>query len=226
RNGWAEQESKPLAVNAKQFVAAMTDQTVLNDARQREGLAELLVSAASSLSMQTPVYALIAALLSQPAAAAEGPVAAAAASGDAAAASGGVAEGKGAAANGGGSARDGGRGGGGGDDAEPAPSFGRLIVDGVCGALTEALVAGAFIRAKMLLRFLGELANVHLVRYSELGDVLAAMSALYVEGDDPAIKQPCRDLVAYCVAAALPWCGPGLYRHWPAGLSRLVDALR
>lgn len=69
---------------------------------------------------------------------------------------------------------------------------------------------GGFIRAKLLLRFLGELLNCGLVEAQEYGDMLATLCAGYVRTEVRRVRQPCRDMVAYMVLSAVLRVGPTL----------------
>ncbi|CAM9779171.1 unnamed protein product [Chrysoparadoxa australica] len=110
-------------------------------------------------------------------------------------------------------------------------TIGRRVLDEVCASLTKALAAGAFIQAKLLLRFLGELCNCRLVRPSELVDLFMLLGSNYLPDPDPpnserVLNQPCKDIVAHMLASALLWCGHTMHQHCSAGLSDLVDLIQ
>lgn len=69
---------------------------------------------------------------------------------------------------------------------------------------------GGFIRAKLLLRFLGELLNCGLVEAQEYGDMLTTLCAGYVTTELRQVQQPCRDMIAHMVLAAVLRVGPTL----------------
>lgn len=69
---------------------------------------------------------------------------------------------------------------------------------------------GGFTRAKLLLRFLGELLNCGLVEAQEYGDMLATLCAGYVKTEARRVRQPCRDMLAYMVLSAVLRVGPTL----------------
>lgn len=71
-------------------------------------------------------------------------------------------------------------------------------------------VQGGYLRAKLLLRFLGELLNCGLVQAQEYGDMLTTLSASYVSTEHLHVKQPCRDIVTYMVLSAVLRVGPSL----------------
>ncbi|CBN78893.1 conserved unknown protein [Ectocarpus siliculosus] len=187
RSGYAKDPPEERAVELARMLSA---RRYLDGGADMEDVATLLVEAAGTLSIQTPVYALTTALC---VASAKSPK------------------------RSGSREREGGGDGGGGDDndgnaatardsmvtddaadsREDGPSFGRLVVDGCCHAFAEALRKGGFIRAKLLLRFLGELLNCGLVEAQEYGDMLAMLCAGYVKTE-----------------------------AWVAGFSNLMDELR
>jgi hypothetical protein len=82
---------------------------------------------------------------------------------------------------------------------------------------------GAFLRAKLCVRFLGELVNCRVIRASEFGDLLTTLVHSYVSVEDAAVAQLCRDLITSVVIGALPWCGATLHAQWRAGLSDLME---
>lgn len=69
---------------------------------------------------------------------------------------------------------------------------------------------GGFLRAKLLLRFLGELLNCGLVESQEYGDMLATLCAGYVRTELGHVQQPCRDMVAHMVLSGVLRVGPTL----------------
>lgn len=71
-------------------------------------------------------------------------------------------------------------------------------------------VQGGYLRAKLLLRFLGELLNCGLVQAQEYGDMLTTLCASYVSTEHLQVKQPCRDIVTYMVLSAVLRVGPSL----------------
>lgn len=71
-------------------------------------------------------------------------------------------------------------------------------------------VQGGFLRAKLLLRFLGELLNCGLVQAQEYGDMLTTLCASFVSTEHLHVKQPCRDIVTYMVLSAVLRVGPSL----------------
>ncbi|CAM9566946.1 unnamed protein product [Discosporangium mesarthrocarpum] len=112
------------------------------------------------------------------------------------------------------------------DIVDQGPSFGRLVVDGTCTSFTTALQMGAFLKAKLLLRFLGELVNCGLVQAQEYGDMLTTLCTGYMTCADISIKQPCKDMVADILLSSVLWTGATLSKGWTGGFSDLLDGAR
>ncbi|CAM9491150.1 unnamed protein product, partial [Hapterophycus canaliculatus] len=201
RSGWARELPEERAV---ELARTLSSRKYLEGGAETEDVAMLLVEAAGSLSMQTSVYALTAALC---VASAKSPKRSSSRERDG--------EGEDAMMA---------------DDAidphDDGPSFGRLVVDGCCHAFAKALRKGGFLRAKLLLRFLGELLNCGLVEAQEYGDMLATLCAGYVRTENGEVRQPCRDMVAYMVLSGVLRTGPALSKAWVGGFSNLMDELR
>lgn len=85
---------------------------------------------------------------------------------------------------------------------------------------------GGFIRAKLLLRFLGELLNCGLVEAQEYGDMLTTLCASYVTTELRQVQQPCRDMMAHMVLAGVLRVGPTLSKARLNRLTGFCDEVR
>eukprot|EP00752_Nemacystus_decipiens_P006113 g5514.t1 len=205
RSGWAKEPPEERAV---ELARTLESRRYLEGGSETEDVAALLVEAAGSLSMHTSVYALTTALCVSSAKSTkrsssrerngrDEDTTADAMSAD--------------------------------DDVDPredGPSFGRMVVDGCCHAFAGALRKGGFIRAKLLLRFLGELLNCGLVEAQEYGDMLTTLCAGYVTTELRDVRQPCRDMMAHMVLAGVLRVGPTLSKAWVGGFSNMMDEFR
>ena len=87
----------------------------------------------------------------------------------------------------------------------------RYVLTLACSPASSSTCAkGGFIRAKLLLRFLGELLNCGLVEAQEYGDMLTTLCAGYVTTELHHVQQPCRDMMAHMVLAGVLRVGPTL----------------
>lgn len=79
-------------------------------------------------------------------------------------------------------------------------------------------------RAKLLLRFIGELVNCGLVQAQEYGDLMSTLCASYVTTEQRSdLKQPCRDLVASMVLSGVLRAGPALSKVGTSISTRLLN---
>ena len=74
---------------------------------------------------------------------------------------------------------------------------------------------GGFLKAKLLLRFLGELLNCGLVQPQEYGDMLTILCSGYVTTEFRHVQQPCRDMMAHMVLSGVLRVGPTLSKVIP-----------
>ena len=74
---------------------------------------------------------------------------------------------------------------------------------------------GGFLKAKLLLRFLGELLNCGLVQAQEYGDMLTILCSGYVTTEFRHVQQPCRDMMAHMVLSGVLRVGPTLSKVTP-----------
>ncbi len=98
------------------------------------------------------------------------------------------------------------------------PDFGKEVVERASTNLESALSKRDIMQAKMLLRFLAELTNAH---------VLAAPSLISLTNQflDHAINSANSHFYVYAVLMMLPYVGAHLSRHFPQDLQRLIAAL-
>ncbi|CAM9489980.1 unnamed protein product [Scytosiphon promiscuus] len=212
QSGWARELPEERAV---ELARTLSSREYLEGGPETEDVAMLLVEAAGTLSMQTSVYALTTALCVATAKSTKRSI-----------------NREGAGEDEDAMTTD--------DAVDPrndGPSFGRLVVDGCCHAFAKALRKGGFLRAKLLLRFLGELLNCGLVEAQEYGDMLATLCSGYVRTELGQVRQPCRDMVAYMVLSGVLRTGHALSKArlnlflesdlaWVGGFSNLMDELR
>eukprot|EP00611_Tribonema_gayanum_P005220 TRINITY_DN14488_c0_g1_i1.p1 TRINITY_DN14488_c0_g1~~TRINITY_DN14488_c0_g1_i1.p1 ORF type:complete len:968 (+),score=324.05 TRINITY_DN14488_c0_g1_i1:151-3054(+) len=184
--------SESLAKNVVIIIGVLEQDAVFDGGAQMAAVAALMVEAAASLGMQSPVYALMTALCATKGGAPEGEEA--------------KYESEQAAAA-----------------AEEKKPFGRLVVDGVCAELSAALKSGAFLRVKLLVRFLGELVSCNLISAQEFGWVLTSLVDSYVCGNG--VLQPCADVIAGIVITALAWSGPVLHDRRKRVLDELMEKI-
>ncbi|CAM9797122.1 unnamed protein product [Choristocarpus tenellus] len=88
------------------------------------------------------------------------------------------------------------------------------------------MTQGAFMRAKFLLRFLGELVTCGLVQAQEYGDMLATLCSGYVNCNDGTVKQPCKDMLVHMLLSCILCTGSTLVKGWTGGFSDLLDGIR
>ncbi|CAM9524584.1 unnamed protein product, partial [Laminaria digitata] len=206
RSGWS---GEPPEERAVELARTLTTRRYLDGGSETEDVAALIVEIAGSLSMHTSIYALSTALC--------------------------VASVKTTKRSG-----SQGRDGRDEDDStatamatdeanesrDEGPSFGRMVVDGCCHAFAKALREGGFMKAKLLLRFLGELLNCGLVQAQEYGDMLTILCSGYVTTEFRHVQQPCRDMMAHMVLSGVLRVGPTLSKAWVGGFSNLMDHIR
>ncbi|KAG5176351.1 hypothetical protein JKP88DRAFT_265396 [Tribonema minus] len=186
------ESSESLAKNVVIIIGHLEGHAVFDGGAQMAAVAALMVEAAASLGMQSPVYALMTALCATKGGTPEGEEA--------------KFESEQAAAA-----------------AEEKKPFGRLVVDGVCAELSAALKSGAFLRVKLLVRFLGELVSCNLISAQEFGWVLTSLVDSYVCGNG--VLQPCADVIAGIVIVALAWSGPVLHDRRKRVLDELMEKI-
>jgi len=100
--------------------------------------------------------------------------------------------------------------------------FGGEFLEMMMGNLKEVMAAGRFHRARLMVRFLGDLANCNFVLSASL---ITFLELLVKAATEPGIPQARTDWFIYTVLSALPWCGKQLMEKVPEELNRLLETI-
>lgn len=103
------------------------------------------------------------------------------------------------------------------------PTISTSVASGVNERLGDALVAGNLTRAKLLLRFVGELADARVVTTATF---VAQLSTFLGAAEEVTTSPTVADTYAFLVAQALLWCGRHVHDSDSDGLERLFERLQ
>jgi hypothetical protein len=77
----------------------------------------------------------------------------------------------------------------GGNESSAHIPFAQIVVNMTCDGFLASIKSGAFVRAKLLLRFLCELANCKLLLAQDVGSLMKEMINQFVSADNDRIRQ-------------------------------------
>ena len=100
-----------------------------------------------------------------------------------------------------------------------SPEMGKVIVEAAVQTLNKALDECHFRSAKLLVRYLADLANCRVIHPTQLVGLFDTLLSVTLE---PNVKQERSDTFVFIVMAALPWASVVLRDHAPQALERLV----